>query len=277
MTKFPYNRIISYGCSFTSGEELADGLYLNMSDAELSEYINANKIKNSNELFYNFLKLDRNTVEKIRKHGKTLSWPNFIAKHFNVPLLNRACAGASNEQMLYYYMKDKYEGEIKSTDLVLFGLTSPARWHQFTNQGDEIFGVAAHPWSGVDPEFQKSFIDNWFNSYNMSFNYAKTITFISNQSDLNDNNIKLCYAFITPKTYKYSVLDQLSDKRANDFFEMTMNMYPKHNFLFDDICLYDLTSDPKIEGKKFHAFGHPKIQFHEQFANILIEKIEASI
>ena len=275
MSKFPYNRIISYGCSFTAGDELGDSAIIGWEETKLVEYIKTHKITSRTDFFNKDMKYPRSLVNRIEEYNKTLSWPNFIARRYNVPLLNRSVGGASNELMLYYYMLDRQNGLIQPSDLVLFGLTSPARWFQFTNLGHEFYGVVTHPWVGIEPEYKDQLLKNWFNSYNIIHTYSKTVTFLSHESDLNNGQIKMCYAYMCPDKLRRHLLPELETDHAKDFYDNLMKMYPRHNFLNEDTCISTLAETHYTDGEQtHHAFGHPVIKYQQQFANILIEKME---
>lgn len=274
MTNFPYKRIISYGCSFTAGDELGDSEILGWSEDELEIYAKKNKIPSSVQLFHDYLKLDSSVVKNIYDYNKTLSWPNYVAKYFNVPLLNRAKGGGTNEWMIHQYMKDKKSGLIDKTDLILFGLTSPMRWFQFTNEGEELFGVFLQHWPGVSDELQTCLSKHWLNVYNLANSFSKNIQFISNESDINGNRIKMCHAFMHPGTFRAWFKDELTESEKKlQLFNSIMEMYDRHNILQPNECIANLTHFYESDDRKYQTFGHPVRKYHELYANLIIQDL----
>jgi hypothetical protein len=275
MTNFPYTRIITYGCSFTAGDELGDAEVLGWTEDELEKYSKKNKVPSSVELFHDFLKLDQSVVKKIYDYNRTLSWPNYVAKHFNVSLVNKARGGGSNEWMIQQYLKDKQLGLFRDTDLILFGLTSPMRWFQFNNKGQELFGVFFQRWPEINDNLQKALTENWLNIYNLAYNFSKSIQFISNESDLNAGRIKMCHAFMNPGTFRAWFNDELNeDPRKLEFFNSVMEMYNKHHILRSNECIANLTHFDETDRRKYQTFGHPTRRYHEIYANLIIEELK---
>ena len=275
MTNFPYKRIISYGCSLTAGTELLDHAVLNMTENEFVEFLKKNKISSIPE-FFSYLKDNFSYDEitsKMFQLNASASWPNFIAKHFSVPHVNQAVPGSSVSHTAYKILKDLASSQIEETDLVLVGITSPSRWFQFLEDGDEAWGVFGIGWNmRFKVEYQKQLEKHWFNAYNIIYSHFKEITFLSDLSDRLGGRIKLCYAFAGPEYLKYFFEEDLQNSRFSDFFNFSVDMCPTHNFLDTTASISNLAGWRK--DSTHHVFGHPKIQFHEQFANILIEKME---
>lgn len=120
-----FNRLIIYGCSDSSGMELADHLALGISFDECNHlkkqagsiekfentYLNGKKIHDL------LLDYDTDQVEK------NLSYGSSLAKKLNLICDNRAIAGNSQSQMYWELTKDFYQGRINDNDLVLIGCT----------------------------------------------------------------------------------------------------------------------------------------------------------
>ena len=277
MKSFPYTRIISYGCSFTAGDELSDHEFIGMTEDELKKFVKTHDIKGSSPLFYDVLKYSEDDVDKIKKENSTRSWPNYIAKHYGIPLINKAVSGGTNELMLHYYMQDRLNQKILPTDLILIGLTSPSRWFQFDDHGYAHYGVVGVRWKSFDATWQQQIEKNWFNIFNMMHNYMKTIRMFSHESDLNNHQIKLCHAFCFPGMIRSLLREELELNvddmfGKNDFFDSHLKMIPNHNFLNDTTCIADLAA--KGEGISHHTFGHPTIKYHKIFAELQIEELE---
>jgi hypothetical protein len=272
MIKFPYNRIISYGCSFTAGSELTDGEFFPMSEEDLFKYVKKHNITGSEQLFRN-LKLSPTTVKNIFARNATKSWPNYIANKFDKSLHNRAVPGSSLSLTTYRILKDLHDSAIDSDDFVLVGVTSPARWFQFFEDGNSGGGVVGMGWKGgFSEEYIKNLELHWFNAYNIVYNHFKEMAFLSNLSDRLNGQIKLSYAFGAPAYLKHFFKEELKDKKFSEFYDFCVSMCPQHNFIGSQYSISELAS--YRDDSKHHVFGHPRVQFHEHFANILIKDLE---
>lgn len=271
MTKFSYKRIISYGCSFTAGSELTDHLVIGMEEKDLFSYVKENDIRGTFQL-YQALEIPRKTQHEINASNAAASWPNFISKHFNVPLANRAVAGTGLSHSTYRILHDLHNSVIEDDDLVIVGITSPTRWFQFTERGTEAWGVFGMGWRNINPEYQKQLEMHWGNVYNIVYTYFKEIAFLSNLSDRLNGRIKLCYTFGNPDYLRHFFLEELKTSNFRKFFDFSVKVCPTHNFITDNYALTSLAG--RRDDSRYHVFGHPRVQFHEKFANILIERME---
>lgn len=119
MTKF--KRLVAYGCSFTSGEEIIDETYIP----------GATKIKKvqgyeawEKTLFEKYPEMNKMAYIKLeRSHA----WPRHLADRIGIPWDNRAFPGISIYNMIYNIDRDLANGDILDTDLVILGITSPNR------------------------------------------------------------------------------------------------------------------------------------------------------
>ena len=272
MTRLPYNRIVSYGCSFTAGSELTDHAVLGMSDSEFLEYVRSRKITYAAQL-YEEMKLPEGIKEQIAQSNAAASWPNMIAAHFNIPHENRAIGGSSLSNAVHKVLQDYHNGNIQSEDLVLIGATSPARWFQFLEDGHEMGGVLGMSWSGRVPvNYQTALEENWFNAYNILYDYFKDLLLLSLLSDQHGGQIKLAYAFGTPDYFRFFFAEELKHTKFAKFFDFCCSLVPAHNLLDQQFSISGLAG-PRCD-ERHHVFGHPRIQFHHQFSQILIKKLE---
>lgn len=268
MTNFPYKRIISYGCSLTAGSELTDHEFMGITEDELFEYVKKHKFTGSHDLFRVF-NLSPNTIKEILAKNASKSWPNYVAKHFGVDILNRAIPGSSLGEATYNILKDLYDGRINDDDLVLVGITSPSRWFQFDEKGEKFGGVFG--WMPIS-EYSTQLEMNWANPYNIVYSHYKEITFLSDLSDRLNGQIKLCYTFGAPQYITHFYGEELKDSKFAEFFDFSISLLPLHNFIDHENSICEIAS--WITPETHHVFGHPRVQFHEQFSEILIEKLE---
>jgi len=282
MIKLPYNRIISYGCSFTAGSELGDAEVLGMTEEEMHKLV---KQHSSSSLWHllrtrmNLTHLDADRLkQKIEKYNLTKSWPNYVAKHFDVPLVNRAIGGASLSLLVSKILTDLHASEIKDDDLILVGLPAPARWFQYKDNGTSVYGVFGHPWinsQSFDPMYQQQVEQHFFNNHNMFYNYCKDIAFLSLLSDKLNSRIKICCAMITEERHRKVYHEELKQQHFNKHFNMCFDIAKLSNhYISETDCLWPDGEAALINPASHHIFGHPRVQFHEKFANDLIVKLE---
>jgi len=279
MIKLPYNRIISYGCSFTAGSELGDAEFLGMTEQEWNKLIKKHSAHSNWELFTVGMNLSNDNANALQKdiytYNLSKSWPNYVAQYFHIPLVNRAAPGASLSFMVSRILTDLHNSDITDDDLILVGLPAPARWFQYKDDGTSVYGVFGHPWINskrFDPMYQQQIEQHFFNNHNMFYNYCKDIAFLSLLSDKLNSRIKLCCAMITEERNREFYREELKQKHFNDHFNMCFDIAKLSNhYISETDCLW-----PKGEIKPdtHHIFGHPRVEYHEQFANNMIKKLE---
>lgn len=282
MIKLPYNRIISYGCSFTAGSELGDAGVLGMTEEEMHKLVK----KHSSPSLWHLLRTGMNLTHsdadrlsrKIEKYNFTKSWPNYVAKHFDVSLVNRGKGGASLSFIVSRILTDLYNSDIKDDDLILVGLPAPARWFQYKDDGSLVYGVLGSSWinsQNFDPMYQQQVEQYFFNNHNMFYNYCKDIAFLSLLSDKLNSRIKICCAMITEERNRKFYREELKQKHFNKHFNMCFDIAKLSNhYISETDCLWPDGEAAVIGPFTHHIFGHPRVQFHEKFANDLIVKLE---
>lgn len=278
MTNMPYNRIISYGCSITAGQELTDHEFLNMSEEDLRAHVKKHNIKGPRAL-YESLNVSSKTVNDIRIHNATKSWPNFIAQRFDKPLHNRGKPGTSISDAIYRILSDLHNSNIKNDDLILVGVTSPLRWFQFFENGDCGGGIFGSPYNGstwetkFPVEYKTQIEQNWVNAHNILYTYLKELMILNALSDRLDGRLKLCYVFGKYAFVSYMFSEEMKQKNFSDFFDLCVSILPTHNDI-NVMGLTELSGGSVPGGKNHHVFGHPRIEYHEKYANLVIEKLE---
>ena len=278
MIKFPYNRIISYGCSITAGSELIDHELLNLSEEDLFAHAKKLNITGPRRL-YESLNVTSKTVEDIRVRNATKSWTNFIAKRFDKPMHNRAIQGTSLLDATYRILSDLHNSNIKDDDLILVGVTSPLRWFQFFEHGDYGNGIFGSKFIGstweakFSNEFKTQIEHNWVNAYNIVYTYFKELMVLSALSDRLNGRLKLCYVFGKDSFMPYTFAEEKKDKKFSEFYDMCVSMLPPHHEI-NTTGLTLLSGSPITDAENHHVFGHPRIEYHRQYANLVIEKLE---
>ncbi len=293
MTKFNYKRIVSYGCSFTAGSEITDHDIIGITEEELLLCARKNKYHGSHELYEHY-NVSAETKRQILQSNRSKAWPAYIAQHYNIPLLNRGRPGSSLSHATYSLLRDIHSNTILPTDLILVGITSPNRWFQFTSSGREFYGVFGHGWTFLDhphatTNYRKELENNWYNGYNVIYNHYKEMQFLSNLSNTMNGQIKLCYAIRPNNSIKHLAPTKPSANFIRKLFpsELSSDEEEVGDFKFIDFCnsllsyenfLESETSLSDITGWKDtsrqYAFGHPRVEFHKEFADILIDRID---
>lgn len=272
MTEINFDRIVSYGCSFTAGSELYDHHGLEMTEDQLRQFVSKRKITGSYQL-YKELKTVPEIINNITENNAKLSWPNYVARHFNVYHENRAVPGSALSHTVYKILSDLHTAQITPTDLILVGLTTPTRWFQFLSDGTPTWGVLGHGWKGlIDPSHRKFLEENWFNAYNTFYHYFKDIAFLSNLSDTLGGRIKLGYTFVSASNLKDTLHVEMQDEKFAKFFEFCSTMCPTHNILHSESTIIEMAGETKSE--THHVFGHPRVCFHKEYAKQIIPQIE---
>ena len=104
-----------------------------------------------------------------------------------------------------------------------------------------------------------------------------------------NKQIKLCYAIraasyirhLFPEELPESFIRKLfpselpsdgTERNESSFFEFCDKMIPYENFLETETSLGEIAGWK--DSSRHYAFGHPRVEFHQQFANILIDKLE---
>lgn len=279
MTNFPYDRIVSYGCSLTAGSEMTDHDYIGITEDELAAIAKRNKYVGSHQIYQHF-SIDRKSQMEIVDNNRTKSWPNFVAKHYGILSLNRAIPGSSLAHATFRLLQDIQNNVIQPTDLVVVGITSPNRWFQFTSSGEPYYGVFGVGWELLGGErsslaYKTELEKYWYNLYNIVYSHYKEIQFLTNLSETMNGQIKLCYALGTPQFIEYIFSDVLKDKsKESEFMKFCNKLLDEKHFIYSEKSLSELAG--YRDYSKYHTFGHPRVQYHEEFANLLIDELEKS-
>lgn len=116
-----YKRVVSYGCSFTAGDEIVDHLLLNMTFEECNAL--KQEFKNQEQFYKHYNFNNYSGHEFMEKH----SWSGQLAKLCNLPYINRAMPGSSMGHIYFKIYRDYLNNQIDKNDLILVGITSPDR------------------------------------------------------------------------------------------------------------------------------------------------------
>ena len=80
---------------------------------------------------------------------------------------------------------------------------------------------------------------------------------------------------ITEERNRKLYREELTQQHFNDHFNMCFDIAKLSNhYISETDCLWPEGEAGFINPASHHIFGHPRVQYHEQFANILIKKLE---
>ena len=252
------NRIVAYGCSFTSGDELCDHIVL-----ENADYFKKALGKDA-YMQYFFNNVPSSIRDNLPARQRKASWVGSLAGNLNLEVDNRAIAGSSLLTILWNILRDLESGKITSTDFVIVGTTTLARSIYF-DQTSEKSVLHSYPSSWPlhlkdNPTAINNILD-FLNPMYMHYNYYVTLSAILRLANTALNNrLVACqcahkkYISVnedTPEYYK-TVIDTLkTDCTSTDTYIADKGLY--------DFQFYEVA----------HGFGHLPKKVHDMFSEYL--------
>jgi hypothetical protein len=248
------NRVVAFGCSYTSGEEL---LYHEL--GELDEY--RKNTLNDPRLFFQKISKDKsaqNLLSAIRVKQLEVAWPAKLAKLLEVECVNFAEVGNSMDKILWQIEKKKLEKFFRPGDLILVGATNPYRNVFFKDHAPMSFQLPSLYWGvssyliGVDEignsdvvvskDIDKHLV-HWFNNDRIVWDYLKSLKVLQ---FLNINIVNaMSYTDIQVKKYNIELFNKMTKEIQ----------YLQSNSM-----------DTFANKEDYHVWGHPKEIVHERFA-----------
>lgn len=268
-----FNRIIAYGCSHTAGSELVDHLYWHepITAVELDKIKRKYTATHKNNLFYNLY--PALGYAEVKEAQAKVSWAGQIAQRFGVPIINRGLPGSSMQGIVYSIEQDLTDGVIGDNDLILIGATSMDRWFHFRNYDENGWPATATPiigWPDRWPtaQFHNDFVEHVADDYFVMFNYQNAMRFFELLNDRTNGHV--CVQFL------HSTVD--------DYISFVKNKNLNKRFLamFEGINDYRCVIDNKLsftnlvswnDESSVHGFYHPHVKYHEQLADIIMNKL----
>ena len=210
--------------------------------------------------------------------GKDFTWPNIVAKHFNVELIDKSNSGCSN----YRIYRKAVEGILDPTvDTVLVFLTSWTRWETGSGYGEKPGRIYQHILRGSNVELFK----NFFNGYKQYTDILRQIISLQSMAQTYGTSCYFLDTFqdnvynteiITKEDFKKIIatnvveFDNMDDQRINSKFNKVINLY-KHvdkNQFISLTSYQEIIKDCKLEK------GHPVEDGHQKIANVVIDFLE---
>lgn len=267
-----FNRVAAYGCSHTAGSELADHLFWETpATREEVDKIKRKYVSNGPSDFYTDYKFLGD--EKILAIQNQLSWAGQVAKRLGVPVLNRGIAGSSMQAMIYAIERDLAAGVITDHDLILVGATSMERWMHFEQEERSGWPWPATPIIGFpkhwpSEHFHNEFVEQIANEYFLFFNYFTSLKYLDLLSEHLGGRLLVQYVHCTMDDYSSFVSDKTLNPR---FMNMVTNTRKFNSIIDHDMCFSNLLDwrNPS----QVHGFYHAHAEYHEQLADIVVNKL----
>jgi len=253
-----YNRIVSFGCSWTAGDEIKDHEILGISYQKCKKM----KIKYGSDKFYQLKdknqKLYGNLIEENFSINSNSTWAALLSKKLHLDFENRAIGGSSLDQILFTILQDLKNNNIKNSDLILVGLTTPFRTLLWPNKF-QPYSVIPGVMDCTPNNVKKWCLQKLWTDNNFSLNWIKTIQSISNLSD------NIFFIFPRPECspiyYQYNISSEIKF-----YYEFIMDKLSDRFLSSHDLFL-------ELETYEHCGFGHPPYESHEKLADKLFEKI----
>jgi hypothetical protein len=246
------NRIIAYGCSYTSGAELMDHVYLNMT------FDRCNSIKK-------YFSFNPTTVSKFSKFynikeadslNRQNSWAAHLSKKLNKSFENRAEQGSGLDQVYFKICEDLRNGLINKDDLVIVGLIDIDRVIVFNHVSIRslLLGWQLRDNNPHDVTLVELLNDDW-----LFFNYYKTLKLMLL---LNDKiNIRFQPMTVRQNLEKYDSLTYVRDY-ANEVWEELQPL------ILSKTDVLELK-----EGQQLCGFRHHPVESHIDLADRIYSKL----
>jgi hypothetical protein len=250
------NRIVSFGCSMTAGEELMDEVrqqHKNISD----------------EL----------TIELKRKE-LSLAWPAQLAKLYDIPIYNFAESGSSFEKQIMQFIKAEEKNLIKDDTLILWGLTSMGRGVFF----DEDYpNVCSYMLSNFNDQGivrgSKDVRDFWYlrlnNDQHLYWKYymcLQNMFYLAN--NFCNNQLLVIQGHAIDLKFRKSTLGNKYYKFINQYWKVIEPEYERYS-------VFKL-GDPKecigswaFNNNMAHKYFHPTLEGHIKYAALIKEKLDS--
>ncbi len=253
-----FNRVVSYGCSFTVGDETADYLLRpELTEEEVDKEKRQMGIKNWCNAYAN------NLSDKLynKRLNETLSnsWANQLARMLGVPCVNKAQSGHSIECIIYNIETDLFNGDITDNDLIFVGCTSMARWFWINEDGTMqrlLMNWNLEEWPSE--KFHEEFVKH-ANDFFLFYKYASCIRYLDLLSKKLDDRLMLfnCHFDISGNI---GAVPKFKDHP--DFTKFVYNLCRAEAFV-DEKFTFSTFIDWH---KDTHGGMHPKKHHHKKFA-----------
>lgn len=215
-----------------------------------------------------------------RQHG----WPNLVANYFNLDLVDKSRAGASN----YRIYRKAFDGIISgNVDYCLVFLTSWTRLETGATFGEKPGRIYQWiPSHRTDSKQHEFVFKNFFNGYK---NYTDMLRMIISLQSLSKTYGVPCWfmntfddtvlfdltidQFKSMLKFNSLIFDNMDDERINDKFLSTKQLLEKVDtsaFISTQSYQHIINDCPKFK-------GHPTQLGHKKISNVVIQFLESRI
>jgi len=266
-------RLISFGCSFTSGAELLDHELLKISFDE------CNKMKQkwlsdkkSMHHFEDYVVRRANiTNNEYVTMGSKRSYAGKLADKLGLEHVNYAIPGSAVDHMVLNLFRANYTQQINAeTDVIFLGITTPHRYLTFLPEKTGATLSRVMGWHHVQDS------DMHYNDYKVMQTYLFALQNFKNFCIANSFDF-----YIQPvppiKLLFYNDTDPTTD---NMFAEINRawTYLPLFKNMFEEIMQYSISPDLSLfsgHDRSVCGFLHPSENAHERFSQELYDKIIA--
>lgn len=257
-------RLVSFGCSFTSGHEIIDHELLNIT----FERCNALKQRvGSIQAFDNYLqeKTGLSHAELTNMSSKR-TYSAKLANKLNLDYKTYAWPGHALEHNALLFLQAIHQKELNpETDLIFFGLTTPQRYLHFGPDGVDLTRVISD---------QVNDIDLYYNSYKIMQTYAFALKLII--TTCKEANFDLVMQPVANKNFMRYVKN--FPNFYHDMIE-TWTFMPMFDEILQETLFYSINSDiclhsyNHLVNHRICGYKHPVEEAHEYFAEHLYDTI----
>jgi hypothetical protein len=177
------------------------------------------------------------------------------------------------QSIVYLIERDFADGVISDNDLILVGATSMDRWMYFSKEERGGWPHAAIPiigYPGLWPteKFHNDFVEHVADDYFTLYNYFNTLKYLDLLSSRFNGRILVQPLHQTVNDY----IGFVSDKHLNKRFISMIESINKFTSIIDhDVCFGNLVNWGNQS--QVHGFNHPHIRYHEQLADIVVDRL----
>lgn len=257
-------RLVSFGCSFTSGHEIIDHELLNITFDECNSI--KKKIGSITKFDEYLEKTTGKPATELSEISSNRAYAGKLAYKLNLSYKSYAWHGHALEHSVLLFLQALYNGELNpDTDLLFFGITTPQRYLHFGPDGRPLTRV-------IRTDFTE--IDVYYNSYKIMQTYGFALNQIIGICKEANFDFVIQPVVITKLLrYMSGVDNYYSDMiRCWEFmplFEKILEKSLEHSI--DANAHLHQFYDPSVH-KTCH-YAHPCEEVHELFARQLYDKI----
>lgn len=284
-----FDRIVAYGCSFTSGEELIDHLVIDsLSEEQVDDIKREYTVYRQPDFFKKYHTREFCTNSKwyindmepkpclglIREEQVKYAWPRWLADTYGVSWLNRGWGGSSLEYAIYLLEQDLHNNIINENDLIIVAVTTPNREMWFDNYGNPMNPVYGFHngqwWTYPNTDEYNNYILTRGNSYNVFWNYYRNLRYLDLLSQKLNGKLLVFNISCAPdrlKEFYYTtdISGSVIDCFIDDAIEFKSRIKDAPFFTFDGT---------REQRKDYCGWRHPKFEMHQSLALNLASAIE---